>query len=50
MLLGVDLQIFDIGAIEECDFFYIKFKLCNKVDDFKWALVMVFGPAQEEFK
>jgi hypothetical protein len=49
MLLGVDLQVFDIGAIEECDFF-IKFKLCNKVDDFKWALVMVYGPSQEEFK
>jgi hypothetical protein len=49
MLLGVDLQIFDIGAIEEGDFF-IKFKLCNKVHDFKWALVMVYGLAQEEFK
>jgi hypothetical protein len=24
--------------------------LCNKVDDYKWALVMVYEPAQEEFK
>jgi hypothetical protein len=49
MLLGVDLQIFDIGVIEEGDFF-IKFRLCNKVDDYKWALVIVYGPAQDEFK
>jgi hypothetical protein len=34
MLLGVDLQIFDIGAIEEGDYF-VKFRLCNKVDEFK---------------
>jgi hypothetical protein len=24
--------------------------LCNKVDDYKWALVIVYGPAQDEFK
>jgi exonuclease III len=49
MLLGVDLQIFDIGAIEEDDYFF-KFRLCNKVDEFKWVLVFVYGPAQDEFK
>jgi hypothetical protein len=49
MLLGVDLQIFDIGAIEEGDYF-VKFRLCNKVDEFKWALVFVYEPAQDEFK
>jgi hypothetical protein len=49
MLLGVDLQTFDIGVIDEGDF-YIKFHLCNKVDDYKWALVVVYGPAQDEFK
>jgi hypothetical protein len=49
MLLGVDLQIFDIGAIEEGDF-YIKFHLCSKVDEYKWALVAIYGPAQGEFK
>jgi hypothetical protein len=49
MLLGVDLQIFNIGAIEEGDY-YIEFCLCSKVDDYKWALVLVYGPAQDEFK
>jgi hypothetical protein len=28
----------------------IKFLLCNKADDFKWALVVVYGPAQYELK
>jgi hypothetical protein len=49
MLLGVDLQMFDIGVIDEGEF-YIKFHLCNKVDEFKWALVVVYGPAQNEYK
>jgi hypothetical protein len=49
MLLGVDLHIFYIGAIEEGDY-YIKFHLCNKVDEFKWVLVIVYGPAQDKFK
>jgi hypothetical protein len=49
MLLGVDLQTFDIGAIEEGDY-YIKFHLCNKAYEFKWALVVVYGPAQDELK
>jgi hypothetical protein len=30
--------------------YYIKFYLCNKVDEFKWALEVVYGPAQDEFK
>jgi hypothetical protein len=49
MLLGVDLQIFDIGDIEEGDY-YIKLCLCNKADEFKWVLVVVYEPAQDEFK
>jgi hypothetical protein len=49
MLLGVDLQFFDIGAIDEGDY-YIKFHLCNKSDYFKWALFMVYGAAQAEHK
>jgi hypothetical protein len=49
ILLGVDLEVFDIGAIDEGDF-YIKFHLCNKGDNFKWALVVVYGPAQEDQK
>jgi hypothetical protein len=49
MLLGVDLQMFDIGATDEGDY-YIKFHLCNKVDEFKWVLVVVYGPTQDEHK
>jgi hypothetical protein len=48
MLLGVDLQTFDIVAIDEGDF-YIKFHLCNKVDDYKWALVVVHDEFKENF-
>jgi hypothetical protein len=28
----------------------VKFHLCNKNDSFEWALVVVYGPAQAEFK
>jgi hypothetical protein len=28
----------------------VKFHLCNKVNDFKWALVAVYGPAQSNLK
>ena len=48
ILLGIDLEVFDIGAIDGD--FYVKFHLCNKNDSFKWALVVVYGPAQAEFK
>jgi hypothetical protein len=49
MLLGVDLQVVDIGATDEEDF-YVKFHLCNKSDSFKWALIVVYGPAQDDQK
>jgi hypothetical protein len=49
MLGGVDLQVFDIGAIDEGDF-YVNLKLCNKADSFKWALAAVYGPAQIDQK
>jgi hypothetical protein len=49
MLLGVDLQFFDTGAIEEGDY-YVKFHICNKANDFKWALVLVYGLTQDEHK
>jgi hypothetical protein len=48
-LLGIDLDVYDIGAIDEGDF-YVKFHLCNKNNSFKWALVEVYGPAQDNFK
>jgi hypothetical protein len=43
LLLGIDLDTFDIGAIDEGDL-YIKFHLCNKDSNFKWALVAIYGP------
>jgi exonuclease III len=45
ILLGVDLMIFDIGAISEGDF-YVKFTLRCKANDFKFVLYAVYGPAQ----
>jgi hypothetical protein len=44
MLLGINLITFDIGEIEEVSFF-IRFKLRNKEDDFKFNLVSIYGPA-----
>jgi hypothetical protein len=41
MLVGVDLQVLDIGAIDEGDY-YVKFHLCNKSHSFKSALVVVY--------
>jgi hypothetical protein len=40
ILLGIDLSRFDIGAIDEGDY-YVKFHLCNKNDSFKWPLVVM---------
>jgi hypothetical protein len=47
--LGVDLQCIGIGSIDEGDH-YIKFHLTNKTDEFKWALVLLYGPAQDDRK
>jgi hypothetical protein len=47
MLLGIDLDIYDIGAIDEGDY-YMKFHLCNDNDYFKWALVAVYDPSQAQ--
>lgn len=44
----MDLDAIDIG-IEEGDF-YVKFRLRNKKDNFKWVLVTIYGVAQPEFK
>jgi hypothetical protein len=49
ILLCIDLDMFDIGSIDEGDF-YVKFSLCNKIDSFKWALVAIYGPAQDNYK
>ena len=49
ILLGVDLTIFDIGAIDEGDF-YVKFTLRYKLNDFKFVLYSIYGPAQPQNK
>jgi hypothetical protein len=49
ILLGVDQQMFAIGSIDEGDF-YVKFQLCNKLDVFKWEMVVVYGPSQPAYK
>jgi hypothetical protein len=49
ILLGVDLSVFDIGAIDEGDF-YVKFTLRYKSTDFKFVLYSIYGPAQSQNK
>ena len=49
MLVGVNLTTFDIGEIEEGEFF-VHFKLRNREDNFIWNLVSVYGPAQPDLK
>lgn len=50
ILLSLILVVLiDIGSIDEGDF-YVKFGLRNKVDDFHWVLIAVYGAAQEEHK
>jgi hypothetical protein len=39
----------DIGSIDDGDFF-VKFRLGDRKNDFKWALVVVYSAAQHEFK
>ena len=46
MLVGVNLYTFDIGEIQEGDFF-IKLKLQNRQDGFQWPLVFVHGTTQQ---
>jgi hypothetical protein len=47
--MGIELSVFDIGAIDEGDF-YVRFLLRNKHDGFRWSLVCVYGPAQDHLK
>jgi hypothetical protein len=49
ILLGVRVNAFDVTLIAKGEF-YIKFHLCNRTNNFKWILMVVYGPAQEEFK
>ena len=45
----MDLNVFDIRAIDEGDF-YVKFTLRLKSNDFKFVLDTVYGPAQLQYK
>jgi len=49
ILLGVDLNVFDIRVIDEGNF-YVKFALRIKPNDFKFVLYSVYGPAQSQNK
>ena len=49
ILLGVDLNVFDIGAIIQRDF-YVKFTLRCKADGFKFVFYSVYGPAKYQNK
>jgi len=49
ILLGINAMVLELSFLVEGKFF-IKFHLRNKCDDFKWILMAVYGPAQEEFK
>jgi len=46
---GIDALNLELSSIVEGEFF-IKFHLRNKSDDFKWILMAVYGPAQDDFK
>ena len=48
-MLGVNLGVYDIGAIDEGNF-NCKFRLQNKEYGFIWALFVVYGPTQDDLK
>jgi hypothetical protein len=49
ILLGMNLDVFDIGGIDEGEF-HVKSLLRNKEDGFKWAIIAVYGAAQDGLK
>ncbi|KAJ1292154.1 hypothetical protein BS78_02G370400 [Paspalum vaginatum] len=49
ILLGFRDTTSELSVIVEGEF-YIKFHLCNKSDNFRWILMAVYGPAQDEYK
>ena len=49
MLMGINQGCFEVENIIDGDY-HIKFVLKNKVDGFRWALLSVYGAAQEEHK
>jgi len=49
ILLGFNSTVLDLTFIVEGEFF-IKFRLQNRNDGFKWILMAVYGPTQDKFK
>ena len=49
ILLGINLQVLDIGNITLGDF-HIKFNVRTKEDGFEWVLIAAYGAAQDELK
>jgi hypothetical protein len=49
ILLGVNLDVLDVGSIDDGDFF-VEVSLRDRKSDFKWVLMAVYGAAQPEFK
>jgi hypothetical protein len=49
ILLGVNVTVLDLSIVVEGEF-YIKFHLCNKIDNFKWILMVVYRPVKDSFK
>jgi exonuclease III len=46
ILLGVNIENFDVQSVVLGNF-HVKLHLKNKVDNFEWALVAVYGATQE---
>jgi len=47
--MGINQDCFEVENIVDGDY-HIKFVLRNKIDGFRWALLSVYGAAQEEQK
>jgi hypothetical protein len=49
ILLDIRTDTMDVLACSDGDF-HVKLHIWNKLDNFTWSLVVVYGAAQEEFK
>jgi hypothetical protein len=45
--LGIKQVVVEVGAFDEGEFF-ISALIRSKKDDFKWKVVVVYGPAQHD--
>ena len=49
ILVGVKTETMDVLANSDGEY-HVKIHIHNKVDNFTWSLVAVYGAAQDEFK